>query len=142
MTHPTKRQMIFFSWVKDILIYVVVLNLFVEYNPVIIIDSFTISIFTAILLKILLEIILTLEHKVSHLFKSNKFLRIFVTWLILFGSKYVILEVINIGFGEHVKLGKFLDVFALVISLILTRAVFQWFYHKLGPGENTTQELK
>jgi hypothetical protein len=36
---PTKRQLIFFSWTKDILIYTIVLNLFVEYNPKIIIDS-------------------------------------------------------------------------------------------------------
>ena len=44
----TRRQEIFLSWTSDVLIYIVVLNLFVEYNPKIVIDSFTISIFTAI----------------------------------------------------------------------------------------------
>ena len=65
---PTRRQMIFASWTKDVLIYIIVLNLFVEFNSKIIIDSFTILIFTAVVLKILLEVILKLEHKVSNVF--------------------------------------------------------------------------
>ena len=129
---PTKQQMVFFSWTKDILIYIIVLNLFVEYNPKIIIDSFTISIFTAILLKILLEIILKLEHKVSAAFIAYKIIRIFLVWLILFGSKFLILEVVDIVFGEHVELGKFLDVIVLVITLMVAREIFQQVYLALG----------
>ena len=139
--HTSKLQMIFFSWMKDVLIYIIVLNLFVEYSPVVIIDSFTISIFTAILLKVLLEIILKLEHRVFHALKANKFLRIFFTWLILFGSKFLILEVIDIVFGEHVNLGKFLDVILLVIALIVTREVFQWIYRSLGSKERDTNQV-
>ena len=132
---PTKRQLIFFSWTKDVLIYIIVLNLFVEYNPKIIIDSFTISIFTAILLKVLLEIILKLEHKVSEIFKTHKVVRILLVWLILFGSKFLILEVVDIVFGEHVELGKFLDVIVLVIALMVAREVFSWIYRLLGDRE-------
>ena len=86
---PTRRQMIFASWTKDVLIYIIVLNLFVEFNSKIIIDSFTISIFTAILLKILLEVILKLEHTVSERFKSYRALRIFLVWLVLSGCNSV-----------------------------------------------------
>lgn len=137
---PTKRQMIFFSWTKDVLIYIIVLNLFVEYNYKIVIDSFTISIFTAILLKILLEIILKLEHKVSDVFKSYKVLRITLVWLILFGSKFLILEIVDIVFGEHVELGKFLDVIVLVIALIVAREIFQKIYLSLGEKEPVSAE--
>lgn len=136
---PTRRQMIFASWTKDVLIYIIVLNLFVEYNSKIIIDSFTISIFTAILLKILLEVILKLEHRVSERFKSYKALRIFLVWLVLFGSKFLILEVVDLVFGDHVELGKFLDVILLVIALMVAREVFQRIYVSLGnqkPGSS------
>ena len=133
---PTKRQLVFFSWTKDILIYIIVLNLFVEFNSKIIIDSFTISIFTAILLKILLEVILKLEHKVSAAFSAYKVLRVFLVWLILFGSKFLILEVVDIVFGEHVELGKFLDVIVLVIALMVARAIFQQIYLALGKRQN------
>ena len=128
----TKAQGSFVSWTKDILIYVLVLNLFVEYNTKIVIDSFTISIFTAFLLKVLLEVILLLEHKVSDIFKTYKFLRIFFVWLILFGSKFLILEVVDLVFGEHVELGKFIDVIVLVLALMIARAIIQRIYISLG----------
>jgi hypothetical protein len=139
----TRRQGIFLSWTRDVLIYIVVLNLFVEFNPKIVIDSFTISILTAILLKILLEIILRFEHLVADFFKSrpgrlSSFLRIASTWLILFLSKFLILEVVDVVFGEHVELGKFLDVIILVISLMVARAMFQWIYNSLGESEIAT----
>ncbi len=137
----TRGQGIFISWTKDVLIYIIVLNLFVEYNAKIVIDSFTISIFTAILLKILLEIILRFEHMVAEFFKSrpgklSSFLRVISTWLILFLSKFLILEVVDLVFGEHVELGKFLDVIILVIALIVAREVFQRIYISLGERES------
>ena len=136
----TRAQRIFISWTKDVLIYIIVLNLFVEYNPKIIIDSFTISIFTAILLKILLEIILQLEHKVAKALEAYRFLRIFFVWLILFGSKFLILEVVDLLFGEHVELGKFLDVIVLVIALMVAREIFQRIYISLGESESAPVE--
>lgn len=130
--NTTKKQMVFFSWTKDILIYVIVLNLFVEFSPVVIIDSFTLSVFTASLLKIMIEIIQMLKHKVSEIFKANKVLRTFIIFLILFSSKFVILELVDIIFGQHVELGQFLNVIFLVIALMFTRQMFRWIYLGLG----------
>ena len=139
----TRRQEIYISWAKDVLIYILVLNLFVEYADNIVIDSFTISIFTAIVLKILLEIILRFEHLVGDFFKArpgkvSNFLRIISMWLILFLSKFLILEVIDFIFGEHVELGKFLDVIVLVISLMVAREIFDRIYRALGEREPAT----
>lgn len=137
---PTSRQVTFLSWTKDVLIYTIVLNLFVEYNPTMVIDSFTISILTAILLKVLLETILGLEHRVAEFFKArpgtlSTFLRILSVWSILFLSKFVILEVVDLVFGDHVQLGKFVDVILLVLALMLTRGLFQRAYLALGQRE-------
>ena len=142
---PTRRQLIFFSWTKDVLIYIIVLNLFVEYVEKVVIDSFTISIFTAILLKTLLDVILGLEHRVAHFFeerpgKLSKFLRIMSTWLILFLSKFFILEVVDLVFGDHVELGKFLHVLSLVIALMVAREVVQRIYMALGSSETVPAE--
>lgn len=138
--HATNHGMVFFSWTKDVLIYVTVLNLFEEYNPMVVIDSFTLSIFTAILLKLLLELILTLEHKISDVFKANKVLRIFFVWLILFSSKFLILEFVNLVFGEHVALGNFWDVFMLALSLLLVRKAFLWIYQYLEKTDHTSKK--
>jgi hypothetical protein len=137
--------MIFFSWTKDVLIYVLVLNLFVEYVDKIVIDSFTISILTAILLKALLDVILGLEHRVAHFFearpgKLSKFLRVISTWVILFLSKFLILEAVDLVFGDHVELGKFVHVLSLVIALMVARELVQRIYVALGSGETAPAE--
>jgi hypothetical protein len=67
--------------------------------------------------------------------KLSSFLRIISTWLILFLSKFLILEVVDLVFGEHVELGKFLDVIILVIALMVAREVFQRIFISLGERE-------
>ena len=139
-TTPTRAQLVFSSWTKDVLIYVIVLNLFVEWVDAIVIDSFTISILTAIVLKALLDVILGLEHRVAHFFEQRdrpvaKVLRVLAMWLILFASKFVILEVIDLIFGEHVELGKFIHVLSLVLVMMITREVVQRIYESLGRSQ-------
>ena len=56
----TSRQRTFASWTSDVLIYTVVLNLFVEYRPAVIVESFTVSILTAVLFKVLLDLVMGL----------------------------------------------------------------------------------
>ena len=101
----TRAQQRFAEWSIDILVYTVVLNLFVEHHRAIEIDSFTISIFTAVLLTALLDLIVGVEDRVSGYFKGKettlfRVLGVVVTFLILFLSKFLILEVVDIVFGD------------------------------------------
>ena len=126
----------------DVLVYVVVLNLFVEFAESVIIDSFVISIFTAVVLKILLDLIVASEHAVGAFFArmehpAAKLLRLSAMWVILFLSKFVILEVVDIVFGEHVELGGFLMIVGLVLALMATREIFARIYRALGSEETT-----
>ncbi len=96
----------------DVLAYIVVLNLFVEHASAVVIDSFSISILTAILLKLMLDALLGVEHRVSTYFaaKPGRGFRILgplSVFSILFFSKFLILEVVNFVFGDHVALGHF-----------------------------------
>jgi len=128
---PAQRR--FTEWMRDVLVYTTVLNLFVEFADAIVIDSFLISIFTAVVLKVLLDILTLVEHHVSGFFsKIHKVLGLLSMWAVLFLSKFVILEVIDIIFGEHVELGKFLDVVVLVLSLMIARALVVKAYDALG----------
>ena len=129
----TPAQERFMSWASDVLVYTVVLNFFVEYADAIVIDSFTISLLTAIVMKVLLDLLTMAEHRVSHFFaRFNKLLGYASMWVVLFLSKFIILEVIDVIFGDHVELGKFLDVVALVLSLMIVRAVVAKAYESLG----------
>jgi hypothetical protein len=64
-------------------------------------------------------------------------LGIVATLSILFGSKFVILEAVDIVFGDHVELGGFLMIVALIIAMMAARAVVQLIYKQLGATTNT-----
>ena len=133
----TRGQRIYVSWLTDILVYVVVLNLYVEYSDAKVIDSFTVSILTAVLLKFLLVGITSAKYRVWGWAKSKggrryKLIGAFGVWAILFLSKFVILEAVDLVFGDSVELGGFIDVMLLAVGLMLAREVVQRVFFRLG----------
>ena len=133
----TPNQQRFASWMTDVLVYIVVLNLFVEFVDTIVIDSFWISILTAILLKLMLDSLVGLEHRVAGYFRARegrlyKVLGSLSIFSILFLGKLLILETVNLVFGDHVELGHFIEVVALIIAMMGTRAAMQAIYEWLG----------
>ena len=130
-------QVRFLSWVSEVLVDIVVLNLFVEFVHTIVIDSFAISILTAVLLKLMVDAVKGLEHAVSAYLAAKegavwKPLRFVAVWLILFLSKFVILEVVNFVFGDHVELGSFIEVAAIVVTMLAANAILQRVYRTLA----------
>jgi hypothetical protein len=137
----TRRQMLYASWVTDVLVYIVVLGLFVEYVPSVVTESFIISIFTAVVLKLLIDAIAGLEHRASDWFKRRegsgwRVLRLVTMFSILFLSKFAILEIIDIVFGDRVTLGGFVGVALLVVTMILARLALTWTYRRLGDRQS------
>ena len=133
----TRGQALFASWGIDVLVYIVVLELFVQYAPRVVTESFTISIFTAVVLKLLIDAVTRLEHHASGWFQRRegsgwRALRMVTMLSILFFSKFVILEVIDIVFGDRVTLGGFIEVAVLVVTMILARLGVTWIYRRLG----------
>ncbi len=76
------------------------------------------------LLQVLLKATIALEHRVANYFKAKpggfaKFMRYFTAWLILFGSKFVILEALVFAFGDDVYFGgPFHGVVVLIVVVI------------------------
>jgi hypothetical protein len=137
----TNRQTLFIRYLLAILIDLVVLNLFDEYSANVEIESFTTLLFAAILLQILLKLTLNLEHRVAGYFKTKpgrqwKVARFFAAWLILFGSKFVILEAIDMAFGDSVKfygmLNGVLTLIVVLIVMVLAEEVVARIYRKLA----------
>jgi hypothetical protein len=125
---PSNNQRLFIRYFTAILIDLVVLNLFVEYSEYVVIDSFTISLFAALLLQVLLKLTLAIEHRVAAYFKARpggfaKFMRYFSAWLLIFGSKFVILEALDIAFGDQVYFGGPLHGLIVLIVAVITMLV-------------------
>ena len=103
----SNHQQLFIRYTLAILIDLNVLNIFNEYWDYVIIDTFSISFLTAVLLQLLLQVTIVIEHRIASYFKSKsglrpKILRLFSSWIVLFISKLIILEAINFTFGSHV----------------------------------------
>ncbi len=113
--------------VVDLFVYVVVLNLFIEYFPSVISESFTLSLLTAALLKITLELVLKAKTRMIVRLRNAatnraKSLPALSLWAIAAGSKVVVLELVGLLFGDAVSLGGLVSVTLLVIALLVSRA--------------------
>jgi hypothetical protein len=133
------RQLLFIGTVTNVLVNVLVLNVFVQYFDKVVIDRFTISVFTAVLLTILLWLITHIEERVHHYFfdehegTGSRILGVAAIWAILFGSKFLILEIVDWVFGDHVELGKLIEVILLVVAMLVANGMMQSIFRRLGP---------
>jgi len=120
-THQQK----FVRYFSAILIDLTVLNFFDEYLEHVKIESFTISLFTALLLQVLLKLTIAFEHRIANYFEKKtgikaKLQRLFLTWAILFGSKFIIMEAVDFAFGDKVVFdGPFHGMAAFIILVIV-----------------------
>ncbi|NCT89478.1 hypothetical protein GXB85_00705 [Cellulomonas sp. APG4] len=112
--------------VVDVFVYVTVLNLAVEYVPAVLSETFSLSLLTAVLLKAVLEVVVRVKAAVvGHLRAAGSAAGRLVAGgmlvLVLPGSKLLVLWVVDLVFGDAVRLGGFWAVTALIAVLLLAR---------------------
>ncbi|USD43927.1 hypothetical protein J4N42_17405 [Vibrio sp. SCSIO 43135] len=133
-------QRLFVGYTLAILVDLTVLNFFDEYWEYVTIDSFTISFAAAMLLQLLLKLSIGLEHKLANYFKTKpgtgaKVMRGISTYIILVGSKFVMLEAINLMFGDKVQftgpLNGVVAFFAVVFVILISEITVSRIYFAL-----------
>lgn len=138
-TDRTETRRIPAAEVVDVFVYVVVLNMVVEYVPAVISETFTLSLLTAFLLKAVLEVVVAVKNTVKQRFKAaatpgGKVAALLLLWLLLVGSKFAVLELVNLAFGDQVSLGGFWAVTGLIFALLLARSGVRWLLGEPDPG--------
>lgn len=113
--------------VIDVFVYVVVLNLAIEYVPSVISEGFTLSLLTAVLLKFALEVVIALKNRVISRLRAattrrTKAAAALLLWVVAAGSKFVVLGLVDLVFGDAVSLGGFIPVTLLIVALLVSRA--------------------
>ena len=129
-TLPTDRQRLFVLFFVGTLIDLVVLGLFAEYSNKVHVDTFTTTLLAAIVLQILLKATIAAEHRVLARFKGKegaawKTAKYFTAWVILFGSKFVILEALSFAFGDKVRFEGVLHGLVWVIIVVVTMVIIE-----------------
>lgn len=118
----------------DLFVYVVVLNLAIEYVPSVISEDFTMTLLTAALLKVALELVILVKNRILDRLRAattwrTKTVAATSLWVVAVGSKLVVLELVNLVFGDSVSLGGFISVTLLVIALLASRAAVRRLLH-------------
>ena len=135
------RQRLFLLYFVGALIDLVVLGLFDQYSDKVSVDSFSTMVLASVLLQLLLKATIAVEHWVASHFRGKeggwwKALRFFSAWLVLFGSKFVILEALDIAFGDRVSFeGVFHGIVWLIITvvtMVIAEELVVRFYRKLA----------
>lgn len=118
------RQRLFLLYFVGALVDLVVLGLFDEYSGKVHVDDFTTMLLASIVLQFLLKGTIAVEHWVAGHFKGKaggwwKTARFFCAWLVLFGSKFVILEALDFVFADSVSFeGAFHGIVWLIITVV------------------------
>jgi hypothetical protein len=138
---PSNRQRLFARYYTGTLIDLVVLGLFAEFTDKVYVESFSIALMAALLLQILLKATILFEHYILGFFRGKtgfawKSLKFFVAWIILFGSKFVILEALNLAFSDAVHFKGALHgivwlIIVVVVMLVVEELIVR-FYRKLA----------
>ena len=132
------RQRLFIRYVVAILVDLTVLSLFNEFWPeYLFIDTFSLSLFAAVILQVLLQLTLKAEHKVAHYFFHGKsglktnILRGITAWSMIFVSKLVMLKALSIVFGSSVVFGGPIHGVVAFIIVITTMIVSEQILIKI-----------
>jgi len=139
---PTDRQRLFLRYFTGVLIDLVVLCLFAEYFPERVhVGGFTIALLAAILLQFLLKVTIAIEHKVAGFFKARPggfmvFMRFFAAWVILFLSKFVILEALSFAFSGRIHFEGVLHgivwLILVVVVMLLAEEIVVRIYRRMA----------
>ena len=110
----------------DVLVYLVVLGAFSQLFPAVISETFLLALLTAVLLKIVLEIVVWVKAQALSRIRSEgavapRVIGVVVLVLVLPGSKFLVLELVDLVFGDAVQLGGFFLVTLLIVVLMLSR---------------------
>lgn len=119
----------------------VVLNLFAEFWSRVTIDSFSTSLLTAVLLQLLLQATLVLEHRVGAWFRRRSGALwtagyYFSAWLILFGSKFVMLGALDRLLGDAVHFSGpmhgVVAFIAVVVAMLVAEEIISRIYRAIS----------
>ena len=141
-----QKQLFFLKYMLIVLIDLVVLGFFNQYWDLVFIETFTIAVFTAMLLQLLMKAAMKIEHVAADYFfggktgRHIKVMRGVSAWAIIFISKLVILKALSIAFGDSVvfsgPLHGVLSFIVVVMVIIIAEQAVMWIYRSLGDSED------
>ncbi len=128
------RQKMFREMLLGTLLYSVVLGFFNDYTDILHTGTYSTTFAVAIVLQALTYLTFGLKSQIVAWFRKkegSKAGMIFSVWLVMFLSKFVFLEVINIVFRGQVEISGFIGLLVIVASLTIAQKLIEFVDKKL-----------
>lgn len=144
------KQRLFVGYTLATLVDLCVLSFLNEYWDYVTVSSFSVAFVSAILLQALMKSSIQLEHKIAAYFAKKegglpKVLRAISSYIVLVGSKFLMLEVLNIFFGDKILFsGPWNGVIAFIVvvfAMLLTEKIVGKIYFILDDNANRTVQV-
>ena len=140
------RQRIFREWTSGTLIYAVVMGFFNDYTDFLRIESFSTVFLAALVMQALTFATFGLKEGVSRWYRGRTGTGIKVAhglsiWAIMFFSKFVFLEVINIVFGSAVEITSFVGLMLIIAVMVIVSRLIEVIDRKLGSANRDRTSL-
>jgi hypothetical protein len=135
--YETGRQWLYAETVIGTLVYAVVLGFFDDYTDLVEVTSFSTVFLAAFVLQLLTWATFRVKDLAVGLVGDgaetrHKVGRGFAVWVVMFGSKFVFIEAIDLVFGDAVQFSGFVSVLVLVATTTILGRLGEVGYERLG----------
>lgn len=134
--HANKKQQLFLDFTLGTLLYTVVLGFFSDYTHLLDIRSYSVIFASALVLQVLTYATLQLKKSIVTLFRrySGGWVRptmVLAVWFLMFSSKFVFLEVLDIIFGSNFDINGFVALLVIIIVMLVAQKSLDAIYKSL-----------
>ena len=131
------RQRIFRDWTTGTLLYAVVMGFFNDYTDYLIIESFSTVFLAALVMQALTFFTFSFKGWVSRWYQGRtgtgtKIAHGLSIWAIMFFSKFVFLEVIDIIFGDAVEITSFVGLILIITTMVILSRLIELVDRRLA----------
>lgn len=136
----------FREWTSGTLIYAVVMGFFNDYTDFLRIESFSTVFLAALVMQALTAATLSVKKRVSSWYQGRtgtgtKIAHGLSIWAIMFFSKFVFLEVINIVFASAVEISSFVGLMLIIAVMVILSGSIEVIDRKLGSADRDLTPL-
>lgn len=130
----------------DVFVYLVVLGVFIQFFPAVISESFVLSLLTAVLLKVVLELVTLVKKRIVGRIRDARSpwirgVNIASLLVLMPGSKFVVLVLVDVLFGDAVYLGGFFAVTGLIVVLMLARGGVRMLFDRRRRDDDPAAQI-
>ncbi|HRV75862.1 MAG: hypothetical protein H6799_00915 [Candidatus Nomurabacteria bacterium] len=132
----TTKQLTFKDISLGALVYASVLGFFNDYTNIVVAKSFSTIFLGSLVLSILTFLVLKIKKRLIKDLKKSEDIKVklfygFITWFVMFSSKFVFVGLIDLIFGNNLNIHGFFGILAVVLIATVLQKSLEFAFAKL-----------